>query len=123
MYVANFYDPDPVQREHAVLTYYLPKEKIRKVKNLLTSNHEGQELEPEPIQSDEIVSHWHHVSCGLAKRLRFHNLHPELDFSLGLGCREDGYRQTTSSRCPAYVFMFPLKAAPIELPPRTQIYI
>jgi len=44
-----------------VLTYYLPKEKVRKVKNLLASKEGKQEPEPEPVQADEIVSHWHHV--------------------------------------------------------------
>ena len=48
-----------------VLTYYLPKEKVRKVKNLLAGEEGNQETGPEPVQADEIVSHWHHVShCG-----------------------------------------------------------
>ena len=46
-----------------VLTYYLPKEKIRKVKNLLANKEGEQEPELEPVQADEVISHWHHVSC------------------------------------------------------------
>ena len=45
-----------------MLTYYLPKEKARKVKNLLASKQGEKELESEPVQEDEIISHWHHVS-------------------------------------------------------------
>ena len=45
-----------------MLTYYLPKEKVRKVKNLLANKGGEEEPEPEPVQVDEIVSHWHRVS-------------------------------------------------------------
>jgi len=55
-----------------VLTYYLPKEKVRKVKNLLSNKEGEQDPEPEPVQIDEIVSNWHRVrafdanrNCGL----------------------------------------------------------
>ena len=44
-----------------MLTYYLPKEKVRKAKNLLGGKQE-EEPEHESVQQDEIVSHWHHVS-------------------------------------------------------------
>ena len=46
-----------------MLTYYLPKEKVRKVKNLLANKEGEQDPELEPVQPDEIVSHWHRVGC------------------------------------------------------------
>lgn len=70
-----------------MLTYYLPKEKVRKVKNLLANKEEAQEPEPEPDQADEIVSHWHHVSCETIWQMKFYNPHPELDFGPGLRWR------------------------------------
>lgn len=65
MYAINSCDLGPFSLEDVVLTYYLPKGKVRKVKNLLASEQEEQEQESEPVQADEILSHWHHV-CGHA---------------------------------------------------------
>ena len=48
-----------------MLTYYLPKEKVRKVKNLLGNKEGEQDPEPGPVQADDIVSHWHRVGCSL----------------------------------------------------------
>jgi hypothetical protein len=70
-----------------VLTYYLPKEKIRKVKNLLAGKEEEQEPESEPVQADEIVSHWHHVSYCHGLKITADDFKPELDFGFGLGRR------------------------------------
>ena len=55
-----------------MLTYYLPKGKVTKVKNLLASKQEEQEgSESEPVRADEIVSHWHHVSHSPNWRIQF----------------------------------------------------
>jgi len=54
------YNPLLVHHVRQLLTYYLPKGKVIKVKNLLASKQEEQEgPEPEPVQADEVVSHWH----------------------------------------------------------------
>ena len=57
------------------------------MKNLLANKEEAQEPEPEPDQEDEIVSHWHHVSCETIWQMKFYNPHPELDFGPGLRWR------------------------------------
>lgn len=69
-----------------MLTYYLPKEKARKVKNLL-ANKQEEEPEAEPIRADEIVSHWHHVGYCPDWRQHFYDFDPELDSGPGLGRR------------------------------------
>ncbi|KAF9651128.1 cleft lip and palate transmembrane 1 [Thelephora ganbajun] len=51
---SSSYNPLLVHHVRQLLTYYLPKGKVRKVKNLLASKQEDQELEPEPAQADEI---------------------------------------------------------------------
>lgn len=48
-----------------MLTYYLPKLKVRKVKSLLKGSGEEQaDSEEEKAEADEIASHWHQVSVG-----------------------------------------------------------
>ncbi|KAF9780224.1 cleft lip and palate associated transmembrane protein [Thelephora terrestris] len=54
------YNPLLVNHIRRSLTYYLPKGKIRKVKNLLGGKQEVREQGSEPEPADEIVSHWHH---------------------------------------------------------------
>ena len=69
------------------MTYYLPKEKVRKVKNLLANKEGEQDPEPEPVQTDEIVSHWHRVGRCCNTGTAVGDSYPELNFGLGLGFR------------------------------------
>lgn len=72
-----------------VLTRYVPKMKVRKVKNLLSSKTEEEE-EPEPIEEkDEVASYWHQVSCttNIFPRCTTNlSFFVELDFGLDLRC-------------------------------------
>jgi len=53
------YDPSSVHHIRKLLTYYLPRTKIRKEKSLIRKGENSEELEEEPEQPDVIVSHWH----------------------------------------------------------------
>ncbi|KAF8559459.1 cleft lip and palate associated transmembrane protein [Imleria badia] len=53
------FDPQSVHHIRKLLTRYLPKAKIRKVKNLLSNSDDTQEQEEEEIIEEDVVSHWH----------------------------------------------------------------
>lgn len=66
-----------------MLTYYLPRGKVTKVKNLLADKQEEQEeLEPEQVRPDEMVSHWHHVSHCQPGEDSFMNFNQNLTLAL-----------------------------------------
>lgn len=54
------FDPRTVHHVRTLLTKYLPKNKVRREKNLLGSSTTGETTEEvEEVESDDIVSHWH----------------------------------------------------------------
>ncbi|GJE84973.1 cleft lip and palate associated transmembrane protein [Phanerochaete sordida] len=53
------FDSDAVHHARKLLTRYLPKTKVRKVKSLLGSKGEEEGEDSEEPQEDIIVSHWH----------------------------------------------------------------
>ncbi|KIY72108.1 cleft lip and palate associated transmembrane protein [Cylindrobasidium torrendii FP15055 ss-10] len=51
------FDSDDVQHVRRLITPYYPRERVRKVKNLLTTTEDGEE--EEELEADVILPHWH----------------------------------------------------------------